>query len=275
MRTDCAAFSPPASRAAISIYPGQHDVGAAVLEGCGRSLLFGGQAAVDQHRGNPRLQVHGPGFSKILIGDDLVDRWADYLDLLVESVITNGGRGCINASGIWASRHTEEIASAIAERVAAIQPLPPDHPEALLAAFTVPGAAAAIARAIEGDAALPGVVDVTARARGRGPHLQEGRADYLLPTVLHATRRNRRRRIAICFVRRRPRPEARWWPHRPTLGRTALTAIRHCAASFRCCQYRRLTFGPVPTTAPTGSSRTKATVEFPFRPRRFSRQRWV
>src|SRR5215203_4953641 len=123
-------FAAGIPREAISIYPGQHDVGTAILAGCGRSLMFGGQAAVDQHRGNPRVQVHGPGFSKIVIGDDLVDRWPDYLDLLVESVVSNGGRGCINASGIWASRHTFEIAEAIAKRLSQIVPLPPDHPEA-------------------------------------------------------------------------------------------------------------------------------------------------
>ena len=32
--------------------------------------------------------------------------------MMVESVFTNSGRGCINASGIWASRHTREIADA-------------------------------------------------------------------------------------------------------------------------------------------------------------------
>src|SRR5205823_5563811 len=55
-------------REAISVYPGQGDVGAAVLESCGRSLIFGGTATVDRYRGNPAVQAHGPGFSKILIG---------------------------------------------------------------------------------------------------------------------------------------------------------------------------------------------------------------
>ncbi len=50
---------------AIALYPGGADVGAAVLESCGRSLVFGGQATVDQYRANPRVQPHGPGFSKI------------------------------------------------------------------------------------------------------------------------------------------------------------------------------------------------------------------
>jgi acyl-CoA reductase-like NAD-dependent aldehyde dehydrogenase len=172
-------------REAISIYPGEADVGAAVLESCGRSLIFGGTATVERYRGNPRVQAHGPGFSKILFGDDEVDNWERYLDLMVESVFANSGRGCINCSGIWASRHTREIADAIAKRLADIRPLPPDHAEASLAAFTVPGIADAVANAIDVDLKAPGVSDVTARYR-HGPRvIKEGRADYLLPTVVH------------------------------------------------------------------------------------------
>ena len=48
-------------REAISIYPGGGDVGAAVLDGCARSLIFGGTPTVDRYRGNPRVQAHGPG----------------------------------------------------------------------------------------------------------------------------------------------------------------------------------------------------------------------
>src|SRR5213595_2325181 len=85
---------------AIAIYPGLGDVGAAVLAGCPRSLIFGGTATVEQYKGNPRVQAHGPGFSKILLGDDVVDDWRKYLDLMVDSVLTNSGRGCINCSGV-------------------------------------------------------------------------------------------------------------------------------------------------------------------------------
>ena len=52
---------------AIAIYPGMGDVGAAVLAHCPRSLIFGGTATVEQYKGNPRVQAHGPGFSKILL----------------------------------------------------------------------------------------------------------------------------------------------------------------------------------------------------------------
>jgi acyl-CoA reductase-like NAD-dependent aldehyde dehydrogenase len=169
---------------AISIYPGGGDVGAAVLASCSRSLIFGGSATVERYRGNPAVQAHGPGFSKILLGDDVVDRWADYLDLMVESVYINSGRGCINCSSIWASRHTREIAAAIADRIGPIEPCPPEDPEAGLAAFTVPGAAASIWKMIEADLREGGVEHTTDRF---GPRLVEmPRCGYLRPVVAHA-----------------------------------------------------------------------------------------
>jgi acyl-CoA reductase-like NAD-dependent aldehyde dehydrogenase len=172
-------------REAISIYPGEGDVGAAVLAGCARSLIFGGTPTVERYRGNPRVQAHGPGFSKILIGDDQADQWEKYLDVMVDSVFANSGRGCINCSGIWVSRNGRRIADAIAERLAAVRPLPADHPEASLAAFTVPGTADAISQAIDADVKAPGVTDVTATFRSGPRVVKAGRAEYLLPTVVH------------------------------------------------------------------------------------------
>jgi acyl-CoA reductase-like NAD-dependent aldehyde dehydrogenase len=167
---------------AIAIYPGLGDVGAAVLAGCPRSLIFGGSATVEQYKGNPRVQAHGPGFSKILIGDDVVDNWPKYLDLMVDSVLVNSGRSCINCSGIWVSRHARQIAEALAERMGNIQPLPPDDPKAALAAFTVPGQADAISADIDNDLKAPGTHDMTVKF---GPRLvKKERCDYLRPTVI-------------------------------------------------------------------------------------------
>ena len=174
-------------REALSIYPGGADVGAAVLDACDRSLIFGGQQTVDRYRGNPRVQAHGPGFSKILLGDDVVDHWEQFLDMMVESIFINSGRSCINCSGVWASRHTREIADAIAQRLAAIRPLPPEHPEASLAAFTVPGVAEAISGSIDADLQASGVTDVTAKYRDESRLIKNGLADYLLPTIVHAS----------------------------------------------------------------------------------------
>src|SRR5678815_3214256 len=69
-------------REAISVYPGLGVVGAAVLDSCARNLIFGGTPTVDRYRGNPHVQAHVPGFSKIQLGDDQVDRWEDFLDVM-------------------------------------------------------------------------------------------------------------------------------------------------------------------------------------------------
>ena len=186
-RMAAAFFEAGIPKEAISIYPGGADVGAAVLDSCDRSLIFGGTPTVDRYRGNPRVQAHGPGFSKILLGDDEVDNWERYLDVMVESVFVNSGRGCINCSAIWASRHTREIADAHRSTPRRrCGRSPPNDPEASLAAFTVPGVADAISQAIDADLKTPGVTDMTAAHRDGGRVVKQGSADYLLPTVLHS-----------------------------------------------------------------------------------------
>ena len=182
-RMAAAFFEAGVPREAISIYPGLGDVGAEVVRCTNRSMIFGGTTTVERYKGDPRVQVHGPGFSKILLGDDIVDQWEKYLDVMVESVFANSGRGCINCSGIWGSRHTREISRALAERLGPVTHKPPEDPESGLAAFTVPGAARAIWAEIESRLGEPGAEDMTARF---GPRLAEKeRCAYLRPTVIH------------------------------------------------------------------------------------------
>ncbi len=169
----------------FALYPGGPDAGAAVLAACERAMIFGSTQTVEQYRGNPRVQAHGPGFSKILLGDDMVDRWEDYLDLMVESIYINSGRGCINCSGIWASRHTKEIAQALAERLGPIEPKPPQDAEAGLAAFTVPKIATAVWGMIEQDLKENGVTDMTAAYGSR--LVDHDRYAYLRPMIVHCT----------------------------------------------------------------------------------------
>ena len=268
-------FQAGVPREAIAVYPGGGDVGAAVLDSCGRNLIFGGTATVDRYRGNPRVQAHGPGFSKILIGDDQVDRWEQFLDVMVDSVFLNSGRGCINCSGIWASRHTREIADAIARRLATIRPLPPDHAEASLAAFTVPGAADAIDKAIDADLQAPGVTDVTAAYRDSPRLIKEARADYLLPTVVHCASPDAAiagKEYMFPFVTVVECPEARMLASiGPTLVCTAIT----CNPAFRrqlldAVHIDRLNLGPVPTTQLNWLQPHEGNlIEFLFRERAF------
>jgi acyl-CoA reductase-like NAD-dependent aldehyde dehydrogenase len=262
-------------RETISIYPGEGDVGAAVLEGCGRSLIFGGTATVDRYRGNPRVQAHGPGFSKILFGDDQVDSWEKHLDMMVDSVFANSGRGCINCSGIWVSRHGREIADAIAKRVASVRPLPPGDPDASLAAFTIPGTADSISRAIDADLQGSGTVDMTAAYR-EGPRVvKDRRAEYLLPTVVHCASPDAAiagKEYMFPFVTVVDCPEARMLEQ---IGSTLVCSAVTCNPQFRralldAVHIDRLNLGPVPTTQLNWLQPHEGNiVEFLFRARAF------
>ncbi|MFY9253724.1 MAG: aldehyde dehydrogenase family protein [Fuerstiella sp.] len=174
-------------REAFCLYPGPHEVGNAVLEKCERAMIFGGTATVEKYAGDSRVQAHGPGFSKIILGDDVVDRWEDYLDLMVKSVLVNGGRSCINCSGIWASRHTEEIAEAIAKQLGPVEALPSTDENAALAAFTMEGAAEAMNNMIEEGCKSSAVTEVSAKYRNGDRLIKKERCDYLRPTVLHVS----------------------------------------------------------------------------------------
>ena len=251
-RVAAAFFEAGIPREAISIYPGEAEVGAAVVSACNRSLLFGGTATVERYKGNPRVQVHGPGFSKIVFGDDCVDDWERYLDVMVDSVFLNSGRGCINCSGIWASRHTREIAEALAKRLAAIRALPPDDPNATLAAFTVPGMADAISQAIDVDLQAPGVTDYTAKYRDAPRVVKNGRAEYLLPTVVHCESADAAiasKEYMFPFVTVVECPEAKLIESMgQTLVCTAITSKPELRrALLDSTHIDRLNLGPVPT----------------------------
>ena len=169
----------------VAVYHGGHDVGQAIVQRCGRSLVFGGQATMDLYSANPAVQVHGPGYSKILFGEDTIDRWPDYVDTMVDSVFLNSGRSCINASSIWVPRHGRAIARALAERLAGVRPKDPRDPEASLAAFTVAGVAEAVSGMIDGALAGGGATDVTEEFRSESRAITREHCSYLLPTVVH------------------------------------------------------------------------------------------
>jgi hypothetical protein len=171
---------------------------------------------------------------------------------MADSVFVNSGRGCINCSGIWASRHGREIAEAIASRLAKVEPLPPDHPESSLAAFTVPGTAEAISSAIDADLQAPGVTDVTAKHRDGARVVKEARAEYLLPTVVHCDSPEAaiaKKEYMFPFVTVVDCPEAQMLERiGPTLVCSAIT----CRPEFRralvdAVHIDRLNLGPVPT----------------------------
>jgi acyl-CoA reductase-like NAD-dependent aldehyde dehydrogenase len=256
---------------AISIYPGGGDVGAEVVRRTGRCMIFGGTATVARYKGDSRVQVHGPGFSKILLGDDVVDRWEEYLDVMADSVFLNSGRGCINCSGIWASRHTKEIAAALAERLGPVTPRPPEDPESSLAAFTVPGAAKSIWGMIDAKLREPGVEHTTGRF---GPRLEEReRCGYLRPVVIHCDSPERdlaNTEYMFPFVSVVKCPQERMLEKiGPTLVCSAITEDRQWQrALIDAPQIDRLNLGAIPTIRLDWLQPHEGNiVEFLFRPR--------
>jgi acyl-CoA reductase-like NAD-dependent aldehyde dehydrogenase len=269
-------FEAGVPKAAIAIYPGLGDVGAAVLASCPRSLIFGGTATVEQYKNSPRVQVHGPGFSKILLGDDQADRWEKYVDLMAESVVLNSGRGCINCSGVWVSRHGREVAEALAERLGPIQPLPPDDPKAALAAFTVPGQAEAISAEIDADLTASGVEDMTAKF---GPRLvKKERCAYLRPTVIRCDSPEpaiARKEYMFPFVTVVECPQEKMLDAiGPTLVCTAITENpQFQRALLDATHIDRLNIGPIPTTQLNWLQPHEGNiVDFLFRARAFQGQ---
>ncbi|EMI40623.1 aldehyde dehydrogenase family protein [Rhodopirellula sp. SWK7] len=236
--------------AAFGLYPGGHDAGGAIMTKAPRSMIFGSAQTVAQHSGNPRVQAHGPGFSKILLGDDIVDDWEMYLDVMVESVLSNSGRSCINCSGIWASRHTREIAAAIAEKIGPVDVLPPADPNAQLAAFTVPAMATGTWSMVEQDLAENGVTEMTAEYGEK--LIERDHCAYLRPMVVHADSPDRTvaaKEYMFPFVSVVECPQDQMLRRiGPTLVGTVITADESfITGASRSVDIDRLNIGPLPT----------------------------
>jgi Aldehyde dehydrogenase family len=173
-----------APKEAFSLYPADHAGGSEILRRCGRGMVFGDVSSTKVWQKDPRIEVHGPGYSKIVIGADEADNWEQYLDIMIASIAENGGRSCVNASGVWVTKHGAKIAEALAERLAKITPLAADDENARIAPFADGGVGKRISAMVDQD--LTGPEDVTARFRGGASRVVEFQGcTYVLPTIIH------------------------------------------------------------------------------------------
>jgi acyl-CoA reductase-like NAD-dependent aldehyde dehydrogenase len=172
---------------AFCYFPSDHAGAGEIVRRTGRSMFFGDVSAVGAFAGDPRIELHGPGYSKVLLGTDAAERWADALDLIAKSVADNGGRSCVNASGLWTPAHGREIAEALAARLAAIVPRSADDPQAELAPFADPRVAKRLNDQIEAGLQEPGAEDLSARERQTPRLVEHDGSTFLLPTVMHCT----------------------------------------------------------------------------------------
>lgn len=241
--------------AAFGFYPTDHEGAGVILDACTRVILFGDSATVAKHAGNPRISVHGPGFSKILIGEDAMADWPALLDLLTESVAANGGRSCVNASTIVVPSHGREVAQALARRLASLRPLPPEDPSAGLAAFMNPAFADAVNSKVEEGLAAGGAQDLSAELRGGSPRILDSDGlRYLLPTVVYCERRDHplaRTEFLFPFVAvvEMPQADMPGWigPSLVVSGVTGDPDFRRRLQAGPSIQ--RLNLGRIPTTA--------------------------
>lgn len=237
---------------AFCYYPADHAGAGEILRQCGRGMFFGDSSSMRAWQNDSRVELHGPGYSKVVLADDCADEWEKYLDVMVTSISNNGGRSCVNASGVWTTRHAEKIAEALAERLAKVAPRYATDPEAQIAPFADGNVGRRISQMVDDGLVEPGVRDVTA-AKRRAPRVAEFEGcTYVLPTIVHCESHEHamaNREFLFPFasvvpVRQEEIPEALG----PTLVVTAITRdaklIRRLTGSHLV---GRLNIGAIPT----------------------------
>jgi hypothetical protein len=181
-----------APAAAFGYYPTDHGGGNEILRSTGRGMVFGDVGSTKRWKADGRVEVHGPGYSKVVIGPDVADQWEQYIDVIAESMSNNGGRSCVNASGVWVTKHADAIAEALAKKLSTVIPRSADDPDAVLAPFADPETAKRISATIDADIAAEGTDkadgrsarDVSAAVRGGERVTTAHGGTYLLPTVI-------------------------------------------------------------------------------------------
>ncbi|MEM9553110.1 MAG: aldehyde dehydrogenase family protein [Acidobacteriota bacterium] len=243
---------------AFSLYPTGYNGVPELLLRTGRSLFFGDASTVEAWRGTGKVQIHGPGWSKVLVGPDAAASWRDHLELFAGSVAKNGGRSCINCSSIWVPAEAgvgRELAEALAAELAKLEPRPLDDPQAQLAAFPDPAVARAVSEAIDqevaGEEPDDRVDDLSAHHHAERV-VDVGGCTFLRPTVVHVTdpaHALAHTEYGFPFVAVVECPESELFD---AIGPTLIGSVLSDDASFRnralaCRSIDRLNLGPMPT----------------------------
>lgn len=184
LRITRALMAAGAPREAFGFYPSDHSGGIEILLSCGRSMVFGDAGTLRPWQDDPRVQLHGPGWSKVILDAEASAGAAQHLETIAASIADNGGRSCLNASGVWVAARGREIAEALAARLAAIEPRPLDDPQARLAAFAEPAVARRLSAHIDSLLQGGGAEDVSQRLRGTPRLAEVDGCTFLRPTII-------------------------------------------------------------------------------------------
>jgi acyl-CoA reductase-like NAD-dependent aldehyde dehydrogenase len=120
----------------VVLLPTEHATADRMISGADLAMVYGGQDVVDRYATTPTVLGQGPGRSKILLtasGD-----WQRQLDVVVRSISDEGGAACTNATAVYVEGDPTPVAEAIAERLAALPSLPPEHDAARLPVQPLP-----------------------------------------------------------------------------------------------------------------------------------------
>lgn len=169
---------------AISVYYGRGaEMNLTLQRTCGHFMLFGGSETAKPYRDNPRVDVHGPGYSKVVFGADMAPHWRRFLPIIVEGALQNGGRSCINTSVVLApSPYDREIAHALNLEFAKVKLRSLADPFAQLAVMPDNSGARRLYGAIAERAAAGGGTILEHHAP---PIIQYPNCSALLPMVVH------------------------------------------------------------------------------------------
>lgn len=122
----------------VAYLPTDHDGADEIIRSADLAIVYGGQDVVDKYAGDSTVFANGPGRSKILITAE--QDWRDHLETIVDSIANLGGMACVNATAVLYEGDPVPLANAVAERLAAIEPLPSDDERAILPTQTLAGA---------------------------------------------------------------------------------------------------------------------------------------
>ncbi|MHA1954916.1 MAG: aldehyde dehydrogenase family protein [Candidatus Heimdallarchaeaceae archaeon] len=164
-----------------------HSVVDTIVRKSDMGVIFGNEWILKAYENNTHIKTYGPGRSKILV--DIENMSPSLLDLSLDiahqSISLDGGRGCINCSGVVFKHDDgyEEFRDKLAEKLASVETLDPMDPKAEIPAMQTDPARGLykfIKSRMDSD-----VKNVTASFRGTEEFLEvNDNLAYLLPTLL-------------------------------------------------------------------------------------------
>jgi acyl-CoA reductase-like NAD-dependent aldehyde dehydrogenase len=122
----------------LVLLPTEHATADRMIAGADLAMVYGGQDVVDRYATTPTVLGQGPGRSKILLTASR--DWRRELDVVVGATSDEGGTACTNATAVYVEGDPTPVAEAIAERLAALPSLPPEHEAARLPVQPLPQA---------------------------------------------------------------------------------------------------------------------------------------